>query len=157
MGGDLNLRSQESGARSQKAPSFLIHAIKDSEGANLDRIQVIKGWVDKNGETHEKIFDVAWSDTRVKAADGQLPAVGNSVNMATATYTNDIGAVSLQTMWTDPEFNAEVSAFYYLRVLEIPTPRWTTYDAVALGVPLPSGVPPTIQERAWSSPIWYKP
>ena len=153
MGGDL----ARPPSTVDRSPSFLIHAIKDGEGANLDRIQVVKGWVDKTGETHEKIFDAAWSGNRLKAANGTLPAVGNTVNTSNATYTNDIGAITLQTIWTDPEFDASLSAFYYLRVLEIPTPRWTTYDAVAVGVPLPTDVPPTIQERAWSSPIWYKP
>jgi len=154
MGGDL-VGSQQS-ADGIEAPTFLISALKDSEGANLDRVQVVKGWVDKDGQTHEKIFDVAWSDDRQKDATGKLPAVGNTVDATMATYTNAIGAITLQTIWTDPEFDATLSAFYYLRVLEIPTPRWTTYDAVNLGVPLPKGVPSTIQERAWSSPIWYK-
>ena len=105
----------------------------------------------------KKIFDVVWSEDRKKDVDGKLPPIKNTVDLSTATYSNDIGSVSLQTKWTDPEFDADQSAFYYLRVLEIPTPRWTTYDAVALGVDLPSEVPPTIQERAWSSPIWYNP
>ena len=138
-----------------KAPSFIINALKDSEGANLDRVQVVKGWVDQEGQTHEQIIDVAWSDNRVVGTNGKLPAVGTTVDLSTATYTNDIGATMLQTIWTDPSFDATVSAFYYLRVLEIPTPRWTTYDAVKIGVPLPSDAPATIQERAWSSPIWY--
>ncbi len=140
-----------------KAPSFIINAIKDSEGANLDRVQVVKGWVDQDGQTHEQIIDVAWSDNRVLDSNGKLPTVGNTVDLSTATYRNDIGATMLQTIWTDPSFDATVSAFYYLRVLEIPTPRWTTYDAVRIGVPLPSDAPATIQERAWSSPIWYTP
>ena len=153
MGGDLTRQP----STVNRQPSFLIHAIKDGEGANLDRIQVVKGWADKEGQVHEKIFDVAWSDNREKTANGHLPPVGNTVNTSNATYTNDIGAITLQTKWSDPEFDASLSAFYYLRVLEIPTPRWTTYDAVAISLPLPKGVPPTIQERAWSSPIWYKP
>ena len=153
MGGDLNKNE----ANTPKAASFVIQATKDSEGANLDRIQVIKGWVDKNGQTQEKIFNVAWSDNRPLDAAGKLPAVGNTVDIKTATYSNDIGAVNLQTIWTDPEFDANAPAFYYLRVLEIPTPRWTTYDAAELGVEVPTEVPATIQERAWSSPIWYKP
>ncbi len=155
MGG--NLRSQDLEGRSQKVPSFLIAATKDAEGANLDRVQVIKGWVDKNGETHEKIYDVAWSDNRQKEANGKLPIVGNTVNTSTATYTNSIGAIQLQTIWRDSDFDPAISAFYYLRVLEIPTPRWTTYEALQLGVPFPKEMPPTIQERAWSSPIWYQP
>lgn len=153
MGSDLH---SPVGSSSQ-SPSFLIAAIKDGEGANLDRVQVIKGWLDKDGQTHEQIFDVAWSDNRKIDANGKLPPVGNTVNTANASYTNDIGAVILETIWTDPSFDANLSAFYYLRVLEIPTPRWTTYDAAALGMALPKEVPPTIQERAWSSPIWYKP
>ncbi len=150
MGGDLVNRPSNT-----KGPSFLVNAIKDSEGANLDRVQVVKGWVDKEGQTQEQIFDVVWSDNRVVAANGKLPAVGTTVDLSTATYTNDIGAITLQTIWVDPMFDAALSAFYYLRVLEIPTPRWTTYDAVNVGVPLPNEVPATIQERAWSSPIWY--
>ena len=153
MGGDLN----RSPSTVHRPPSFLITALKDGEGANLDRIQVIKGWVDTEGKTYEKIFNVAWSDNRKLDTNEHLPAVGNTVNTATATYSNDIGAVSLSTIWTDPTFDADLPAFYYLRVLEIPTPRWTTYDAVALGVDLPRENAPTIQERAWSSPIWYKP
>ena len=155
MGG--NLRSQVSGGRSQKAPSFLINALKDTEGANLDRIQVIKGWVDSKGQTDEKIYNVVWSDDRQIEADGKLPTIGNTVDTSKATYTNTIGSVQLKTVWSDPDFDPAIPAFYYLRVLEIPTPRWTTYEAVELGVPLPKEVPPTIQERAWSSPIWYQP
>ena len=152
MGEDLNRNPSVN-----REPTFLIWAIKDAEGANLDRVQVIKGWIDKEGQTHEKIFDVAWSDNRQLDTNGKLSAVGNTVDVATATYTNDIGAVNLQTIWTDPEFNPAIATFYYLRVLEIPTPRWTTYDAVKIGVPLSKEVPATIQERAWSSPIWYSP
>ena len=152
MGGDLNRNPSVN-----REPTFLIWAIKDAEGANLDRVQVIKGWIDKEGQTHEKIFDVAWSDNRQLDTNGKLSAVGNTVDVVTATYTNDIGAVNLQTIWTDPEFNPAIATFYYLRVLEIPTPRWTTYDAVKIGVPLSKEVPATIQERAWSSPIWYSP
>lgn len=141
----------------QKAPVFLVSALKDSEGANLDRIQVIKGWVGADGQTHERIFDVVWSGDRQQNAAGVIPSVGNTVDTTKASYTNTIGAISLNTVWTDPEFDALVSSFYYLRVLEIPTPRWTTYEAVQIGVPLPKEVSPIIQERAWSSPIWYKP
>lgn len=139
-----------------KAPSFMIAASKDAEGANLDRVQVIKGWVE-NGKTHEKIYDVVWSDDRVLDKKGKLPAVGNTVNIENATYTNDIGSVELSTVWTDPDFDAGQRAFYYVRVLEIPTPRWTTYDAARYGLELPADVPRTIQERAYSSPIWYSP
>ena len=139
------------------APSFLIWAIKDSEGANLDRIQVIKGWVDEDGQPQEKIFEVAWAGDRKVDAYGKLPAIGTTVDLSTATYTNDIGAVLLQTQWQDPDFDPNTAAVYYLRVLEIPTPRWSTYDAVAVGKEPLELVPSTIQERAWSSPIWYTP
>ena len=113
--------------------------------------------MDADGNAVEKIFEVAWAGDRKVDADGKLSAIGNTVDLANATYTNTIGAVEFKTIWVDPEFDATQSAFYYLRVLEIPTPRWTTYDAVALGIEVPKGVPPAIQERAWSSPIWYKP
>jgi hypothetical protein len=139
------------------APTFTVHAMKDPAGANLDRIQIIKGWVNAEGEPQEKIIDVAWSDGRTPGADGKLPPVGNTVDTATARYTNDIGAPELIGHWTDPEFDAAVPAFYYARALEIPTPRWTTYDAVRHGLPLLDGVPATLQERAWTSPIWYTP
>ena len=159
MGGDL--RSEETGVRSQesedrsKSASFIIQAIKDPEGANLDRVQVIKSYLDKEGSPQEQIFDVSWAGDRRVGLDGELPAIGSSVDVATATYTNDIGAVSLQTIWRDPEFDASQSAVYYVRVLEIPTPRWSTYDAAALGLAPLVEVPTTTQERAWSSPIWY--
>jgi hypothetical protein len=148
MGSDLKNNSKG------KAPNFIIQAVKDAEGANLDRVQVIKGWIDANGKTHEKIFNVAWSDRKMNA-DGSLPPVGNTVNIADASYTNSIGAISLQTVWTDPEFDPKVSAFYYVRVLEIPTPRWSTFDAKDLHMQPIEDLAPTIQERAWSSPIWY--
>jgi len=154
MGGDLKVRSEELRGKNA-SPSFLIWAVKDSESANLDRIQVIKAWVNADGQAQEKIFDVAWSGERAIGANGKLPPVGNTVNTAEATYDNSIGAVSLQTVWEDPEFDASQSAMYYLRVLEIPTPRWSTYDAKALGISIPDDLNATIQERAWSSPIWY--
>ena len=153
MGSDLNRPL----STASHGPSFIIEAIKDSEGANLDRVQMIKGYLDKDGNPQEKIFEVIWAGDRTIDANGKLPAIGKTVDVATATYTNDIGAISFQTIWTDPEFDASQSAFYYLRVLEIPTPRWTTYDAKTLGVEPPTDVPATIQERAWSSPIWYTP
>ncbi|MEE4273650.1 MAG: DUF3604 domain-containing protein [Thermoanaerobaculales bacterium] len=139
------------------APNFTVHAMKDPDGANLDRVQIIKGWVDADGELHETIVDVAWSGDRVRSADGKLPAVGNSVDLTTALYTNSIGAAQLVGSWRDDAFDPEQHAFYYVRVLEIPTPRWSTYDAVKHNLPLLEDVPATIQERAWTSPIWYRP
>ncbi len=159
MGSDLThppSTSEVSGQAVNRGPSFIIEAIKDAEGANLDRVQMIKGYLDKEGNPQEKIFEVVWAGDRTIGANGTLPAIGNTVDIATATYTNDIGGVSLQTIWTDPEFDATQSAFYYVRVLEIPTPRWTTYDAATLGVAPPADVPAIIQERAWSSSIWYQ-
>jgi len=149
MGGDLG----SIGA----APTFTVHAMKDPDGANLDRIQIIKGWVDKDGETHEVIIEAAWSGDRQRDKDGKLPPVGNTVDLKTALYTNTIGAATLSGSWTDDLFNPEQNAFYYARVLEIPTPRWTTYDAVRHGLPLLENVQATIQERAWTSSIWYSP
>ncbi|WP_353476791.1 DUF3604 domain-containing protein (plasmid) [Salipiger sp. H15] len=134
------------------APTFLLAAIKEANGANLDRIQVIKGWVE-NGEQKEQIYDVALSGGRT---DGSEP-VGNTVDVAEASYTNDIGAADLMAAWTDPDFDPAVPAVYYARVLQIPTPRWSTYDAKTLGVEVPEGLPTSIQERAWTSPIWYTP
>jgi hypothetical protein len=152
MGGDL------AGATRRQAPSFVIQALRDPDGANLERMQVIKGWVDKDGETHEKIWDVAVSDGRSIGADGRAgEAVKNTVNVAEATYTNSVGAAVLSAHWRDPEFDSAEPAFYYVRVLEIPTPRWTTHDAKVFGVKLPSDVPASIQERAYTSPIWYTP
>jgi hypothetical protein len=151
MGGEL------SAAPEGAAPSFILWAVKDPNSGNLDRLQMVKGWVDADGEQHEQIYDVAWSDGRALGADGKLPPVGNTVDVASATYENSIGDVELFTVWTDPDFDPGQHAFYYLRALEIPTPRWSTYDAVALGVDIPKGLPATIQERAWGSPIWYTP
>jgi hypothetical protein len=139
------------------APTCTVYASKDPQGANLDRIQIVKGWVDAKGEPRDKVFDVAWSGQRKKGANGKLPAVGNTVDLKTATYTNDIGAAELMGAWTDPEFDPKRPALYYVRVLEIPTPRWTTYDAVRNKLPLLKDVPATLQERAWTSPIWYTP
>ena len=151
MGGDL------ADAPAGRAPTFLVWAAKDPQSGNLDRIQVIKGWVDREGKTHETIHDVAWSDGRARAADGTLPPVGNTVNLETATYTNTIGDAELAATWTDPAFDPSQPAFYYARVIEIPTPRWSTYDAVRARLPLLEDVPATIRERAWTSPIWYTP
>jgi len=139
------------------APTFTVFAMKDPDGANLDRIQIIKGWVDSAARTHEEIINIAWSGDRRPGTDGQLPAVGNTVDLKTAKYNNSIGAATLMGSWTDRNFNPEQHAFYYARVLEIPTPRWSTYDAVKNNLPLLVDVASTIQERAWSSPIWYKP
>ena len=152
MGGDLTK------APSGKAPRFLIRALRDPDGANLDRVQIIKGWLDGKGETHERIYDVAVSDGRKVGGDGRCKTpVGTTVDIPTATYTNTIGDAVLSAYWKDPDFDPEESAFYYVRVLEIPTPRWTTYDAAYYGVKLPDTVPPTIQDRAYTSPVWYTP
>ena len=137
--------------------TFLISALKDPDGANLDRVQVVKGWVDASGETHERVFDVALSDGREVGADGKAPAVGNTVDVAEASYTNTIGAPQLTTVWRDPDFDPSQAAFWYVRVIEIPTPRWTSFDAKVYGLELPPEVPRTTQERAYTSPIWYTP
>jgi hypothetical protein len=140
------------------APSFMIRALRDPDGANLDRVQIIKGWLDTEGETHERIYDVAVSDGRSIGADGRCrEAVGMTVDIPAATYTNTIGDALLAAHWTDPDFDPDEGAFYYVRVLEIPTPRWTTYDAAFFDIELPDSVPPTIQDRAYTSPIWYTP
>jgi hypothetical protein len=152
MGGDM--RDMPEGA---SAPNFMVIALRDPIGANLDRVQMVKGWTDADGAAHEKVYDVAWSGDRAPGADGKLPAVGNTVDAANANWTNTIGASELATVWTDPDFDAAQKAFYYVRVLEIPTPRWTTYDAFRYGVELPEGVPVSTQERAYTSPIWYTP
>ena len=151
MGGDLK------GGPGATAPTFLVTALKDPKSANLDRVQIVKGWVDAAGKSHERIFDVAWSGGRKPDAKGKLPPVGNTVDLKTATYANSIGAAELKAAWTDPSFDPRVRAVYYARVLEIPTPRWSTIDAVKLKKPLLTGVPATLQERAWTSPIWYTP
>jgi hypothetical protein len=151
MGGDLR------DAPAGKSPTFLVAALKDPIGANLDRIQIIKGWLDAKGEVQEKVYDVVWSGDRKPGADGKLPAVGNTVDVANATWTNTIGAPELITVWKDPDFDPSLRAFYYARVIEIPTPRWTAYDAKRFGVTMPKEVPMTIQERAYTSPIWYSP
>ena len=152
MGGDLVLPSE--GA----APSFLLRAVKDPDGANLDRVQVVKGWRDAKGELHEKVHDVAWSGDRARTDDGKLPAVGSTVDVKAASYLNSIGSPSLVTTWTDPDFDPDEAAFYYVRVIQIPTPRWTTYDAKFYGLEEIQQTPPAvIRERAYSSPIWYTP
>jgi hypothetical protein len=152
MGGDL------SSAPKGVAPRFLIRALRDPDGANLDRVQIIKGWVDNKGETHERIYDVAVAGNRKVDKDGRArEAVGNTVDIDKATYTNAIGAPVLASHWEDPDFDRQQDAFYYVRVLEIPTPRWTTYDAAFFDVERPDNVPATVQDRAYTSPIWYTP
>ena len=151
MGGDL------SRAPAGKSPTFLLAAMKDSLGANLDRVQVVKGWMDAKGGLQEKVYDAAWSAGRKPGADGKLPAVGNTVNMTDATYTNTIGASELTAAWKDPDFDPALRAFYYVRVLEIPTPRWTLYDTVRYRVKMDPKVPMVEQQRAYTSPIWYTP
>ena len=143
-------------AGKKSAPSFMVFALRDPIGANLDRIQMVKGWYDGD-KLHEKVFDVTWSGDRKPGEDGKLPAVGNTVNVANASWTNTIGSSELATVWTDPEFNPEHRAFYYARVLEIPTPRWSTHDAFRFGIDIPEGAPTSTQERAYTSPIWYNP
>jgi len=151
MGGDLPARPAGAGA-----PTFMVYSLRDAQGANLDRIQIIKGWLE-NGETMEQVYDVAWWGDRQPGADGRLPPVGNTVDVENANWTNDIGAAELAAVWTDPDFDASQKAFYYARVIEIPTPRWSTYDAFRFGIPIPDGAPTSTQERAYTSPIWYAP
>jgi hypothetical protein len=152
MGGDLT--STPGG----KAPSFLIRAMRDPDGANLDRVQIVKGWLDASGETQERIYDVAVSNGRKIDKNGRAKeAVGNTVNVEDASYTNAIGAPVLEGFWTDPDFDPNVRAFYYVRAMEIPTPNWTTYDAKVFGIEMPKDIPASMQERAYTSPIWYTP
>ncbi len=158
MGGDLMGGDLIGIDAKNTAPRFMITASKDPDGANLDRVQIVKGWLAADGSLQEKVFDVAWSDARVIDTEtGSLPPVGSTVNVAKATYTNTIGAENLSTVWTDPMFDSSLRAFYYVRVLEIPTPRWTTYDAQRFNLDLPDDVPVSIQERVYSSPIWFTP
>lgn len=151
MGGDLKNPAKAS------APQLMVQALKDPDGGNLDRVQIIKGWLDNKGNLHEKIYDVACADNRPIEKSRCNKPVGNTVDTKTATYSNRIGDAQLTAFWQDPEFDSNQRAFYYVRVLEIPTPRWTTYDAVRLGLPLPKDVPASQQERAYTSPIWYTP
>jgi hypothetical protein len=139
------------------APKLMVYALRDPIGANLDRIQILKGWLDAKGKTHEKVYDVVWSDDRTLDTDGKLPPVGNTVDVANASWTNTIGASELGIVWTDPDFDPSQAAFYYARVLEIPTPPWYVYDAFRFGVDIPEGAPTSQQERAYTSPIWYTP
>jgi hypothetical protein len=152
MGGELY------SAKSGMKPSFIVAALMDPMGGTLDRVQMVKGWRDSKGELHEKVYDIAWSDNRKPdSKTGKLPPVGNTVNVAEATWTNSIGDAQLTTVWQDPNFSSNEQAFYYVRVLEIPTPRWTCYDAKRFGVTMGEEVPMTTQERVYTSPIWYIP
>ena len=151
MGGDLKP------AAPGKAPLFLVAAMKDPTGANLDRIQVVKGWLDASGTAQEKVYEVVWAGDRKPGKDGKLPPVGDTVDVARATFTNTIGAAELSAVWKDPDFQRGQRAFYYARVIEIPTPRWTAYDQVRFGVKMSDDVPMKQQERGWTSPIWYRP
>ena len=151
MGGDLPDRGKN------EAPTFMVFALRDPIGGNLDRIQIIKGWMDKKGNTHEKVYDVVWAGDREPGSSGKLPPVGNTVNAATASFTNTIGESELATVWTDPDFDRKQSAFYYARVIEIPTPRWSTIEAFRFDMEIPEGAPVSTQERAYTSPIWYTP
>jgi hypothetical protein len=152
MGGDL------SKAPKGKSPTFMVYALRDTIGGNLDRIQIIKGWMDEDGKTYERIYDVAVSDGREIGADGRCKTpVGNTVDAKTASFRNTIGESELAAVWVDPEFDATQKAVYYARVIEIPTPRWTTIDAFRFGIDIPKGAPVSTQERAYTSPIWYTP
>jgi hypothetical protein len=151
MGSDL------SDAPKGKVPTFLVAALKDPIGANLDRYQIVKGWMDEKGALHEKVYDVAWSGDREPGNDGKLPPVGNTVDVSEASWTNTIGAPELIAVWKDPDFNPKERAFYYGRVIEIPTPRWTAYDARYFNVQMPPEAPMITQERAYTSPVWYTP
>ena len=151
MGGDLYR------APTGKSPTFLVAAMKDPLSGNLDRIQIIKGWMDGKGKTYEKVYDVVWAGNRKPGKNGKLPPVGNTVDVKNATWTNTIGTPELITVWKDPEFDPQQHAFYYARVIEIPTPRWTAYEAKRYGIQMPKKVPMVTQERAYTSPIWYSP
>ena len=151
MGGDLHA------APKGRSPRFLVAAMKDPYSGNLDRIQIVKGWLAKDGKTHEKVYDVVWSGARNPGTDGRLPPVGNTVNVEKATWTNTIGSPELISVWSDPDFDRSQPAFYYARVMEIPTPRWTAYEAKRFGIKMTNDVPMTTQERAYTSPIWYAP
>jgi hypothetical protein len=151
MGGDLTPGPEG------KSPTFLVGALKDPLSGNLDRVQIVKVWLEGKDERKEKVYDVVWSDGRTPGADGKLPPVGNTVDVANATWTNTIGAPELIGVWTDPDFDPAIPASYYVRVLEIPTPRWTAYEAKFFSVEMADNVPMTTQERAYTSPIWYTP
>jgi hypothetical protein len=152
MGGDLT------NAPAGKSPTIMIRAVRDPDGANLDRVQVVKGWLDGDGEMHERVYDIAVSDDRTIGSDGRArESVGSTVDIANATYTNTIGDALMMANWVDPQFNPDEKAFYYVRVIEIPTPRWTAYDAKRFGVTMPEEVRMTVTDRAYTSPIWYTP
>jgi hypothetical protein len=152
MGGDLTA------APEGKSPIFLVYALRDPVGANLDRIQIVKGWLDEDGKTQERVYDVAVSDGREIDAEGRCKTpVGNTVDIESANWTNTIGAAELATVWTDPDFDPKQKAFYYARVIEIPTPRWVLYDKVRFGTEIPKEAKLVHQERAYTSPIWYNP
>ncbi|MGI9293231.1 MAG: DUF3604 domain-containing protein, partial [Pseudomonadales bacterium] len=154
----VTMGSQLQPPKGKRAPTFLVHAAMDPEGARLDRLQIIKGWVGLDGKGREKVYDIAWSDDRVMDDDGTLPPVGNTVDLQTGRYRNSIGATQLATVWRDPDFHASQRAFYYARVLQIPTARHTLLDAIATGRESSAAAyPDTIQERAYTSPIWYTP
>lgn len=151
MGGDLRTGSGD------KAPSFVVRSLRDPDGANLDRIQMVKGWMDPSGATHEKVYDIALSDDRKIGQDGKVPPVGDTVDVSEASFKNTIGDALMFAHWTDPDFDASEHAFYYVRVIEIPTPRWTAYDAKIFNIDMPNDMPMKLQERAYTSPIWYTP
>ncbi len=152
MGGDMRAKP-----KNVSAPNFMVYAVRDPIGANLDRIQIVKGWQDRKGKTQEKVYDVVWAGDRKPDSNGKLPAVGNTVDVENANWTNTIGSPELAIVWTDPDFDPKLKAFYYARVLEIPTPRWSTYDAFRYNIDIPEGAPTSTQERAYTSPIWYTP
>ncbi len=152
MGSDLPAAAPDG-----KAPNFLVYAMRDPIGANLDGVQIVKGWLDAAGQPQEQVYDVASSDDRLPGADGKLPPVGDTVDLSIPSWTNTIGASELGAVWEDPDFDPALKAFYYARVIEIPTPRWTAYDAVKFDLDLPDDIPLKAQQRAYSSPIWYGP
>ena len=152
MGGDLSAAPEGAAA-----PNFMVFALKDPYGGNIDRIQIVKGWMDAKGKTQEKVYDVVWAGDREPNAKGKLPPIGTTVDVKRATWTNTIGQAEMGTIWTDPDFDASQPAFYYARVIEIPTPRWTAYDAFRMGAEVPKESPMETQERAYTSPIWYTP
>ncbi len=156
MGGTI---TNDDSNDNSKAPAFLVGASKDPMSGNLDRIQIVKGWLDSVGKTHEKIYDVVWGDAdrRSKDKQGKLPAISGTVDVANASWSNSIGDAELVGFWQDPDFDAAQAAVYYARIIEIPTPRWTAYDAKLLGDKMPEGTKFVIQERAYTSPIWYSP